>query len=387
MACKKLTCRAAAGWMSRACFAAALAMTASAALAQRTADSSGSAPARSSQVRSGQVRTASSQARPSRQTQATSGQAASGQAAAGQRGQTPADKALASMAPPALEPPFGPLTPEHQKYLDEILGFWEHRSSQIERYRCKFQRWEYDPVFGPKDPSIAKTYSLGVIKYAAPDKGLFKVEEKREYTPPAKAGEQGGYAPLAGDPGEHWVCDGVSVFEYDSRVKTLYQRELPPDMRGSAIVDGPLPFLFGAKVDKIKARYWLRVVTPKDAVGEYWIEAWPKSRFDAANFQRIEIILDEQDYLPKAIKVYDPRYDERSHPASSVYLFEEREVNWNTVLESIASFGREFHEPSTPRGWKKEVVKYQSPATEPAPAKRTAPAPTAQRPAKRTAPR
>ena len=73
-------------------------------------------------------------------------------------------------------------------------------------------------------------------------------------------------------------------------------------MQGKAIVDGPLPFLFGAKADKIKARYWLRVITPSDAKGEYWLEAWPKSRYDSANFQRVEIILDEKDYLPKACR-------------------------------------------------------------------------------------
>ncbi len=69
--------------------------------------------------------------------------------------------------------PFPPMTPQEQKFLDDVLGFWEKRSKAVERYRCTFQRWDYDPVFGPKD--TFKTYSQGTIKYSAPDKGMYKV--------------------------------------------------------------------------------------------------------------------------------------------------------------------------------------------------------------------
>jgi TIGR03009 family protein len=291
--------------------------------------------------------------------------------------QTAADAeaaALRALGPPA---PFT-LTPEHEKYLDEILGYWEHRSSEIERYRCKFERWEYDPTVIPRDPEMAYKYSVGVIRYESPDKGEFHVEKVKIYQPPktaenGKPPEKGKLVDQQGDPSEHWICDGNSVFEYQAAQKKLVQRELPPDMRGRAIVDGPLPFLFGAKADKIKARYWMRVVTPTDAKGEYWLEAWPKSSFDAQNFQRIEIILDEKDYLPKAMKIYNRLYDERSNWTSSVFQFEEREVNWNTFVENLP-WSRHFSEPATPRGWKKVVEPYAPAPTLPATPEPRAPA-------------
>ncbi len=68
-----------------------------------------------------------------------------------------------------LAPAWAPLSETHQKYVDQILQYWEFKSNQVERYRCTFKRWEYDPVFGPKD--TFKTYGEGSIKYSAPTKG------------------------------------------------------------------------------------------------------------------------------------------------------------------------------------------------------------------------
>ena len=58
---------------------------------------------------------------------------------------------------------------------------------------------------------------------------------------------------------------GQSIFEYKFNDKKLVERPLPPEMRGERIADGPLPFLFGPKADEMKARYWIRVITPEDA--------------------------------------------------------------------------------------------------------------------------
>ena len=64
--------------------------------------------------------------------------------------------------------------------------------------------------------------------------------------------------------GEHWVCDGENVYEYRHDQKQLVVRPIPPAMQGQAIVDGPLPFLFGAEADKLKARYWMRAEQPQN---------------------------------------------------------------------------------------------------------------------------
>ncbi len=246
--------------------------------------------------------------------------------------------------------PFGQLTPPQQKYLDDILNYWEYRSNKVKTFRCTFLRWEYKPTF-EKDPNIAWTVSEGVIKYAQPDKGMFRVDTIKQLTPQQQGG-QPAYQVLKDSDGndlrgEHWICDGRSVFVFDSITKRLTEEELPEEMRGKAIADGPLPFVFGAKADKLKQRYWIRPVKPPEgAVGEYWLEAWPRRREDAANFQRIDLILDEKDFLPKAMKMVSPGGGERT-----VYQFSDRKVN-----DPLGIFQRDFSKPSTPRGWTKHVV-------------------------------
>ena len=50
--------------------------------------------------------------------------------------------------------------------------------------------------------------------------------------------------------------------------KKLKVHPLPKEMQGEAIADGPVPFIFGAKADKMKQRYWIRDVTPKEEIGQ-----------------------------------------------------------------------------------------------------------------------
>jgi TIGR03009 family protein len=258
-----------------------------------------------------------------------------------------------------VQPPFPPLPASHQQFLDAILSKWEMQSDQVKRYRCTFKRWEYDPVFGPRD--TFKTYSEGVIKYAAPDKGMFKVEKTLTYAPPAQPGEKARFVQREGTD-EHWICDGQSVFEHDQTKKHLIQRELPPHMRGRAIAEGPLPFLFGAKAETIKRRYWIRPLpVPKDIQGEYWLEAFPKTRQDAANYQKVHVIIDQTDFLPKGLVIFDRNFDPRKNPTRTTLTFEQREVNWSIALQQLNIFKGQFFEPSIPFGWKKVVEKYQAP--------------------------
>jgi len=262
---------------------------------------------------------------------------------------------------PALgQAPFPPLPPEHQKFLDDVLKLWEQRSQAVQRYRCSFKRWEYDPVFGPRD--TFKTYSEGVIKYASPDKGLFKIEKIMEYAAPAQAGGKPQFQQREGDSGEFWICDGKSVYEHDHKNKQLIQRELPPYMQGKAIAEGPLPFLFGADAAQIKERYWIRPLPmPKDVKGEYWLEAFPKTRQDAANYLKVHVIIDHQDFLPKGLVIFDRNFDPVRNPARSTFTFEQRETNWSIALQQLKFWGQEFFEPKVPLGWKKVVEKYDAP--------------------------
>ena len=277
--------------------------------------------------------------------------------------------------PAPRQPTWYPLASNVQQWVDEVLLAWEQTSEKVVTYKCKFQRWEFDPVFGPKEPDTPATYAEGIIQYAKPDKGLFKVEKLLKYGPPLKAG--GAPQWLKQEIGEHWVCDGKSIFEFDARRKLLVQRILPKEMQGKAIADGPLPFLFGAKVTTIKARYWIQPLDPpKGREGEYWLEAVPRFRQDAANFQKVSIILDEKDFLPKALDVYAPNYNSKTNPAHTAYEFMEREPKTkSSLLEGIPiPFLREFYEPKVPSGWKKVVEDMNGPPEGAQPVQGPAPA-------------
>ena len=265
-------------------------------------------------------------------------------------------------------PPWWPQSDAHQKYVSDVLNFWEQSSSNITHYQCKFSRWEYDPVWGPKpDPKTGKRpavrISYGEIKYAKPDKGLFKVNKVTHYTAAANPADEAQFLPKEGETGEHWVCDGKSIFQFDHENKKLIEHQLPPDMQGKAIVDGPLPFLFGAEARKIQERYWVGVFTPKDVKGQYWLEAWPKYREDAKNYKKVEIIIDEKDFLPMALQIYDHN-GSVNDPSSTVLTFEEREVNFDLrrlgILDPLGWTKREFIEPNKPFSYKKEVIRFDA---------------------------
>ena len=259
------------------------------------------------------------------------------------------------------QPSWYPLEDKIQAWVDEVLVAWEKTSEEIVTFKCNFKRWEYDPAFGPKDPSIAYTYGKGIIQYANPDKGMFKVESLVKYSAPQKVGDKPQYLTQIG---EQWICDGRSIFEFDlrSNPKRVIQRILPKEMQGKAIADGPLPFLFGAKVSTIKARYWIRPApnVPPGHEREYWLEAIPRFSRDAANFQKVSIILYEKDFLPKALDVNAPNFKARNNPAHTEYSFDQRETTLKgdkklLNLDFLILFKREFYEPKVPSGWKKDV--------------------------------
>jgi len=251
------------------------------------------------------------------------------------------------------------LSPQETDFCDRVLQYWEQRSSAITRYRCKFKRWEYDHVFGPKgQPNTARTISYGQVKYEADDKGMFKVDKMTHYEGPEK------YVERAGEYGEHWICDGARIYEFDAKNKQLKEEELPPEMRGKAIADGPLPFLFGAKADTLKNRYWIRVMPPRDpntVPDQYFIQAYPKTQQDAVNFEMVEVIFDSKQFLPVAMQVYHRGYDGRANYSRTAYTFSDRVTNEKFSLEDLNLFRRAFYNPSTPFGWKRIVKRYGQP--------------------------
>jgi TIGR03009 family protein len=221
------------------------------------------------------------------------------------------------------------LTPQEQARVDWALKAWEQRSSQVKTFACSFVRREYDEVFGR--PDVPTHTDFGEIRYEAPDQGLFWVREPEERR-------------------ERWVCDGRSVYEFNFVTKKLTQYELPPELQGKAISNGPLPFLFGSTAEKLRQRYFLRLITPNDRKGEVWLQAYPKHRADAANFSRAELILTGPEMTPFALQIYLPNGKTRLS-----YVFQDIKVN--ATLTNFLQ--RNPFNVTTPIGWKRVVERHQ----------------------------
>lgn len=272
-------------------------------------------------------------------------------------GGSPRTAALAPRQPP--QPPIQ-LTPEEQAQVDQILQLWEEKSDKVVTYKCEFDRFEYDPTFlQGVGGQIALTISKGKISYKKPDKGKFEITEVKKYNPDTRAHEK-----EVGAPNEHWVCTGDAVYEIKEGKKELVKQEIPPDQRGKAIADGPLPFLFGAKAEKLKQRYWIRVfhLTPE----EIWLEAYPRWQADAANYSKVEIILDREEFLPTALQLHSPGGKRRES-----YNFGKASVN-NRIDRYMP-----FQKPRAGFGWTliDETPRGQPPAGQPMTGRRDTPAP------------
>ena len=241
--------------------------------------------------------------------------------------------------------------------------YWENSTSQIQRFRCSFNRWDYDPVFGPApDPKTgemqAATICTGEIKYQLPDKAMYEVTGKWTFQAAnPDTGGQATHVEAGPELREKWISDGRWTFEFDFNSRQIRKRELPPEMQGKTIADGPIPFIFGAKADKMNERYWIRVITPTDAQknGEYWLEAYPKKQDDAQDFSRVKVILDSE-FLPKAVEIYAADYDDLRNRKSQTYVFEDRKIN-ESNLNLFKILDRAFYDPAIPSGWQLVEIK------------------------------
>ncbi len=237
----------------------------------------------------------------------------------------------------AVAPPYA-LSPQQQSELDQVLSDWEKKNSEIRTFECKFTRLEYDPTF-ISDPLQAKTECHGEIKYAAPDKGSFRVTDAFEFVAdPAKQT----YNKTSVAPTEWWTCDGKSMFEVNYKAKQIVEQPIPPELQGKAISEGPLPFVFGAKADALRKRYFMQIITPPQfAKDQVWLEARPKTQKDAANFSKVELILTKPDLQPYAIQIFNPGANAKN-PMRTMIKLEDPSVNspWAVLANWLNNFAR-----------------------------------------------
>src|SRR5262245_54731201 len=95
----------------------------------------------------------------------------------------PAQPQRAPSPPPGFD-----ITPDQQKWIDDILLYWQDSSAKVKTFSTSFTRWEYNPAF-VKDPNTPWTEAAGVIRFAQPDKAMYRVDEVKYYEAPARIGE------------------------------------------------------------------------------------------------------------------------------------------------------------------------------------------------------
>jgi TIGR03009 family protein len=252
------------------------------------------------------------------------------------RGAQPGGQQPARQLPPTS--PFA-LTPQEQAQVQQVLVMWEQRNSKVKTFDAGFRRWVYDAVFGrPDEP---KFIDLGVIKYAAPDRGMFRLD--------TTTGKDGREVPIEDARAEHWISDGKAIIEYNHVKKQVIVHKLPPEMQGKAIADGPLPFLFGSDAKKLQQRYFLRIVTPRGVQGQIWLQAYPRFQQDAANFHHANFIITDK-MEPYALEMIQPNGNDKI-----VYRFYDIVIN-----DPLRMFRGDPFRETRPTGWQKIVEEPQS---------------------------
>jgi TIGR03009 family protein len=147
-------------------------------------------------------------------------------------------------------------------------------------------------------------------------------------------------------------------------------------MQGKAIYNSPLPFFFGVEAAKIKERYWIRPLPPpagtdgSQRTDLIHLEAFPKYQADAANYHKVQIMIDQREFLPAAIIIFSPQWNPR-FPARDHFEFTERQKNFafgDKLKETL--FSQEFIPMQPPKDWK--IVEEQVQPEQPLPGDRVA---------------
>ncbi|MGI9471037.1 MAG: TIGR03009 domain-containing protein [Rubripirellula sp.] len=247
--------------------------------------------------------------------------------------------------PVAPAQPFPPLNANAHAQLQEVLAKWEAQSKGMKTLECKFARWHFDMFAAPV--GVHATRADGVIKYAAPDKGLFKVERLVFFNGMKDNKPQ--YQEQPGQHGEHWVCNGKQLIEFDQGKEECRIQDLPKNMQGEKIFNSPLPFVFNLDAKQIQQKYWVRQVAPPKP-GVVLVEAWPKEQQNRAQYKLVQIALDEKTYLPSALIMYAPNFHPQKAPKWDHYEFSD--VKRNAITAGFSKFLGNFIPEKPPGHWK-----------------------------------
>ncbi len=219
--------------------------------------------------------------------------------------------AATGRAAPAGQP-FAPLSAAAQAQLQECLEGWERQSKSMKTLDCKFTRWHFDMFAAPA--GIHATRADGVIKYAAPDKGLFRVDRLVFY-----AGMKDGKPQFKEQPGqfgEHWVCNGTQLIEFDRSKAGMSNPGSSASDAGTGDLQQPAAIRLQSRRTADSATVLGSPSRKHPSRTSFLIEAWPKRQEDRAQYKLVQIALGFQDLL--AASLADVRAELRSEDGTQV---------------------------------------------------------------------
>lgn len=222
-----------------------------------------------------------------------------------------------------------PQTMQVSVEMEQVLQAWEVKSAKFQRLQGTHDRYVYQPTVG------LEVRATGQYFFEAPDRGRIDIEPVKipEGTEGSRSDLQGRPMRVTSAELEIWVADGAQVLGLtDSLGEKNYSRvEIPPNMRGENVADGPLPFLFGISAAKMKARYRLEFgpqhnLDPAKGATAVHVVAYPTRPADAQNWQRAEVLLEPKYFLPRAIRLKDGIGQDATE---TVYVFNLQEMKAN----------------------------------------------------------
>lgn len=168
--------------------------------------------------------------------------------------------------------------------IDAVLRDWWISTSKIKTCYAEFNRTIRDRAFGDEQ-------AQGRAHFSHPNKARLDVFI-----------DEGGRKEVL----ETYILTGAGeIWEYKPRIPQIVIWKLPPEFaRQEMVEEGPLPFLLGAKPEKIKARYRLKLADENDE--SIHLTVHPKLEEDSQNFVKVELWLNKKDYLPAKLVFIEP---------------------------------------------------------------------------------
>lgn len=239
-----------------------------------------------------------------------------------------------------LPPPFE-LLKEEQARLDEFLIHWEAFGKDIKRISCDVHVRDYDGGVFHQNSKVPMAHTWGEFRFIAPNKLSYHVRGEFVYIAP----------PAGGDPKPEWkpssnekkiVFDGKNLVQYNFQKKEVHFFPIPEEESDYDLsMNKMFPLFFIANAEKLKMRYYMRIVTPAEKVDtDVWIEAFPRYASDQQMYRSLLILLRLNNLQPYYLR-------RMSQNGKSYSDLEFQSMTINKGLWNI--------EPNVDLGWSKKV--------------------------------